>query len=149
MASNSTSKITETNLILLLKDKLKPLFLKYNIDFAYLAGSWIRNQQYWWSDIDIFVSYSNFLNLDDKSKWQIWSKIDDLAYQITLLDKIELRFFEQLPIHIQFDIIREGKVLFEKNQETRQQFIEDLLNRYYDHKIWFDSYLKQSIYGEY
>ncbi|MFW9906162.1 MAG: hypothetical protein ACFFFH_17720 [Candidatus Thorarchaeota archaeon] len=34
-------------LLLLIQYELKQLFQKYNIAFAYLAGSWVRGQQNW------------------------------------------------------------------------------------------------------
>ena len=47
-------------LLVLIQSELELLFQQYNIAFAYLAGSWVREQQSWWSDIDVFVSWPQF-----------------------------------------------------------------------------------------
>ncbi|MHA1726544.1 MAG: nucleotidyltransferase domain-containing protein [Promethearchaeota archaeon] len=43
-----------------LKKILGDLFKSLNVDFAYLGGTWVRNQNSWWSDIDIFISMPSF-----------------------------------------------------------------------------------------
>ncbi|MHA1450394.1 MAG: hypothetical protein ACTSP4_13345, partial [Candidatus Hodarchaeales archaeon] len=47
--------------LLVILESLNPLFDELAMDFALLSGSWSRDQQHWWSDIDIFFPGLHFL----------------------------------------------------------------------------------------
>lgn len=132
-------------LLLLIQSELELLFHHYNIAFAYLAGSWVRRQQSWWSDIDVFVSWPQFQLQDSKVRLHQLIDLNIRAEKLTNLDKLEIRVLEKQTIHTQFWIIKEGVLLYERSNEERIEYIEKLLPSYYDHIIWFDDYLSQSL----
>ena len=132
-------------LLVLIQSELELLFQQYNIAFAYLAGSWVREQQSWWSDIDVFVSWRQFQLQDSEIRLEQLIDLNIRAGEITNLDKLEIRVLEKQSIHTQFWIIKEGVLLYERSNEERIEYIEKLLPSYYDHIIWFEDYLSQSL----
>ena len=50
-----------------LKKRLENIFRENSIEFAYLSGSWSKDRNVWKSDIDIFISYPDFLAFDAKA----------------------------------------------------------------------------------
>ena len=124
---------------------LVPIFKEFNVSFAYLAGSWIRERHGKLSDIDIFVSWPDYLTATPETKLKVWNELSRKASEITKLDQIEITIMEELPLQIQFQVISEGKVLYQRSEEERMDFIETILNQYYDYIIWYQSYLNQAM----
>lgn len=127
------------------QEKVVPLFHRYSIAFAYLAGSWAREKQQWWSDIDVFVSWPQYQFVTPKERLDLIVGLNVEASEITHLDAIEIRILEKQALHVQFRIIKEGILLYERSTRERIQFIEKLLGTYYDHDIWYRNYLAQSL----
>ena len=130
----------------LLCQKLEVLFKEIEIDFAYLGGSWADNKQYWWSDIDIFISYPTFLQIPPKKQLKFLTQLHIKATDLTTFEEIEIKVLETLPLHVQFNAITKGILIYEKNSEVVPFFIEKLLPLYYDHIIWYKNLLDQSEY---
>lgn len=130
----------------LLLQKLKHLFEENKIDFAYLGGSWAKNKQNWWSDIDIFISIPNFLQLTPKIQLDILTQLHVKATELTKFEEFEVIVLETIPLHVQFNAITNGILIYEKNPEVSSYFIEKLLPLYYDHMIWYKRLLDQSQY---
>ncbi len=128
-----------------LKRDLNSLFHEFDIKFAYLGGSWARNQQHWWSDIDIFVSFPKYEDTTSKGKLTLWTELNVKAWEMTKLETLEIIILEYLPLYIQFRVISQGLIIYEKSEVYRTQFIERLLNEYYDYIIWYKNYLNQSL----
>lgn len=126
--------------------KLKHLFEENKVDFAYLGGSWVNDKQNWWSDIDIFISVPNFLQLSSKTQLDFLTHLHVKATDLTTYDEIEISIFETLPLHIQFNSIANGILLYEKNPDASSLFLEKLLPLYYDHMIWYKKLVNQSEY---
>jgi len=129
-----------------LKEKLESLFMEYDIDLAFLGGSWSTDSNSWWSDIDIFISAPNFLELSEKSQLDYSTKLSVKASKRTDLEEIEISILEKLPLHVQFSPIHDGILIYEKNSGLKAKYVEDLLPRYYDHMIWYKRVLKDSNY---
>ena len=132
----------------LLLQKLKPLFEENSVDFAYLGGSWAKNKQNWWSDIDIFISLPNFLQLTSKIQLDILTQFHVKATDLTKFEDFEIIVLETLPLHVQFNAITNGILIYEKNPEVVSYFMEKMLPLYYDHMIWYKRLLDQSQYVE-
>ncbi len=130
----------------LLSQKLSGLFKEKQVDFAYLGGSWAKNQNFWWSDIDIFVSIPDFLNLPSKAQLHLLTELHIRATELTEFEEIEINVLESVPLHVQFNVISDSIVLYERDNKVRSKFIEKLLPRYYDHMIWYKNMLNQSEY---
>ena len=131
-----------------LVQKLKYLFEEYDVDFAYLGGSWAKGIHNWWSDIDIFISVPRFLQLSSKTQLEFLTRLHVKATDLTNFEEIEVLVLETLPLHIQFNAIAYGILIYEKDPEVNSAFIEKLLPLYYDHMIWYRNLLDQSEYVE-
>ena len=131
-----------------LVQKLKYLFEENNVDFAYLGGSWAKGIHNWWSDIDIFISVPRILQLYSKNQLEFLTHLHVKATNLTTFEEIEVLVLEILPLHIQFNAIADGVLIYEKDPEINTSFIEKLLPLYYDHMIWYKKLLNQSEYIE-
>lgn len=129
-----------------LVQKLKYLFEENNVDFAYLGGSWVNDEHDWWSDIDVFISVPNFLELSSKTQLDFLTQLHVKATDLTKFEEIEILILEILPLSVQFNAIANGILLYEKNPEIHSFFVEKLLPLYYDHMIWYRNLIDQSKY---
>lgn len=127
-----------------LKACLNPIFVKYDISFAYLSGSWVKGHQHSQSDIDIFISFPLF----EKNREEFLEKFLDLSTEVELKCKIqgiEIGVLEKVPLHVQFRAIKDGVLIFESSKGIHKNYLENLMKYYYDHKIWFEKYLSQAV----
>lgn len=136
------SKLVET-----LKNKLSPLFNDYKVSFAYFSGSWVRGQQSALSDLDIFVSLPSHNTLSPKELLILLSDFSRKAGEVTKQDNLEITILERVPLHVQFQAIKDGILLYEESKDIRTNFLENLLKYYYDHKIWYNNFLNQAVEG--
>jgi predicted nucleotidyltransferase len=83
-------------------------FLKYDAEAIILFGSYARNEQTSRSDIDVCVVCGNKKEKIEK----VWDKI--LESEIT--EKYDVKIFELLPLKMKISVIKEGKVLYAKNE---------------------------------
>ena len=130
----------------IISQKLKRLFEENDVDFAFLGGSWAIDKQNWWSDIDIFVSVPKFSEFSSKTQLDFITNLHVKATDLTNFEEIEISVLETLPLHIQFNVVVNGILLYEKNPEITSLFIEKMLPLYYDHIIWYKNLLDQSEY---
>ncbi len=129
-----------------LKEGLRSLFEESGVDFACLGGSWASDKQYWWSDIDIFISVPDFKQLTSKIQLNFLTGIHVKATDLTRFEEIEILVLETLPLHVQFKAITNGVLLYEKNSVISSLFLEKLLPLYYDHMVWYRNLIDQSEY---
>ena len=66
--------------------------------------------------------------------------------ELTKFQEIEVSVLEMLPLHIPFNDIRDGILLYEKAEGVKANFLEGLLPCYYDHIIWYRNMLKEASY---
>lgn len=125
-------------------DKLRHyLSNRSEITAAYLFGSRAEGLARKDSDIDIAVL------LSPKPE-------NVLEYRITLSGELENLFHKRIdlivlnasPLLLQFQVIKKGRLLFEKNPEERALYQMRIMSRYYDYRRYFDyhaEHLKQRI----
>jgi len=118
------------------------LYRDLKLNFVYLAGSLVRGEHAWWSDIDVFVSSSDYIQMDANSKWEFLKRINGEILRRTEIDTIEIRIIEDLPLPVQFSIISEGYIVYMGDKEYYIDFKATCINRYLDHMIWIDQYYK-------
>ncbi len=129
-----------------LKKKLENIFKEVNIGFAYLGGSWSTKSNSWWSDIDIFISVPNYFEMSAKAQLEYMMELSVKMTEVTNFEEIQISIFENLPLHVQFNAIYDGILIYERKLGLKANFIEHLLPRYYDHMIWYKQVLKRSKY---
>jgi predicted nucleotidyltransferase len=103
--------------------------------FAYLYGSYVHNSIHFESDIDVAV-YLNPSNIKKYIK-----KEEELA---TLLiaqlhsDKIDLRILNISPFLLQYNILKEGILIFVRDEPERVDFENRVMNRFFELKPYLD-----------
>jgi predicted nucleotidyltransferase len=136
-----------SELVSILKNKLSTLFREHKVSFTYLGGSWVKGHLSVLSDIDIFISLPHLNTTSPKEIIDIVSDLSKKTSEVTMLDNVEIIILEKVPLHVQFEAIKEGILLYEESNDKRAKFIENLLKYYYDHKIWYQNYLKLAVEG--
>ncbi len=147
--TNSNHKEVLSELISNLKVQLSPLFKDFKVSFAYLSGSWIKGHQSVLSDVDIFVSLPYLKATLPREIINLMSDFSKKSSEDTMLNNIEINVLERVPLHVQFETIKDGILLYEESNDKRATFIENLLKYYYDHKKWYQSYLNLAVEGEF
>ena len=115
---------------------LEDLFEKVRADKDILAlivfGSYARGEEY--SDID------TCLVLEPKEYPELYLSKKRLQYLSQVSDKFDVQIFQQLPLYIKIRVLKEGKVLFCKDEDTLYELVfktlkefEDFKPRYYDY----------------
>ncbi|MEJ2307011.1 MAG: nucleotidyltransferase domain-containing protein [candidate division WOR-3 bacterium] len=126
------------------QDNIRSLFSREEVVIAYVFGSLVKNKISSLSDIDFAVYLDE--DLSDKKKYNIYMEL--LNNLISVLgDKIDLVLMNSSELLMNFNIIREGKVIFERS-ETEKVLVESkIMNKYLDinyyHKRHVDIQLKR------
>ncbi|HME50885.1 MAG TPA: nucleotidyltransferase domain-containing protein [Candidatus Lokiarchaeia archaeon] len=136
-------KITEHEII----PKTIPVFEMFGCDFVYLGGSVASGTNGWWSDIDFFV-HAIHLDSEDKSSSFNWREKIEIALVKELhTDDIHVNILVDLPLNVQFSLISNGKVIYEKDDGTiRLDYIEHMLPKYYDFITWYSRMINEWVY---
>ena len=119
LKSQDELPIDRDDLIERISSKLAHLFKRYSISFAILAGSWARGQQSWWSDVDIFVSCPKYADKSVEDRLQILIDLNVTAETVTKLSNIEIRILEKQATHVQYELLKDGIVIYQKVEYER------------------------------
>lgn len=120
--------------------QLESLFKKEkSIVFAYVFGSVAQEQTNRESDVDIAV-YFDDNRVDDLFQERLFliGKIQTILQKLTevvVLNEVKSTFFK-------FVIIKEGKVIFERDHGTRVDFELRTMQEYYDYQPFIEEYNK-------
>ena len=131
--------LSKSEIIDVLRIETELISKKFNFRFVYLAGSVAREEHHKWSDIDIFVSLPEFQEMSTEKKFETLGEIN-LSFS-DKMEKVVVKVLESLPLVIQFNVIKDGEILYNSDSDYRTQFIENVLRFYYD----FDIYRSQII----
>ena len=128
-----------------LKRLFGPVFEASGCDFVILGGSLASNKAAWWSDVDIFIHVPNHDELTSVKTERLMKMLPELA-RISGLDNIDLHDLEELPVQVQFNIIRRYIILFEVDDgSARANFIERVLQEYWDVNPWYEAMLDERL----
>jgi predicted nucleotidyltransferase len=123
-----------------IRKKLTSFFKKEKgILFAYLFGSAVRGRLISESDIDIAV-YLDKKRVKDTFKKRLklmveFERILKRETDVVILNDVKSVFFK-------FVIIKEGKLLFERNRQKRIEFELEVMRDYYDFSPFMEKYDK-------
>lgn len=119
------------------KQKLNQIFKKHKVVFAYLFGSQANGKTNSESDIDIAVY------LDENPAQDLF------ATRLILIETLQGFFKKQTEVVVlnqlksiffKFIIIKEGKVIFEKDHSKRVDFELKVMQEYYDFQPFLNAY---------
>jgi predicted nucleotidyltransferase len=118
-----------------------------DILFAYLYGSSVNNPDLFQSDIDVGV----YLKPGDLKEYV--KKEEQLtAFLVSHLhnDRIDLRIINALPLLLKYSILRDGILIFSRDELERVDFETTSMIRFFELKPYLDEYnriLSQRIGG--
>lgn len=127
---------------------LKPLLERdKDILFAYLYGSTAYDTDIPGADVDLAV----YLKTSDMKEY-IKKEADLTASLISVLetDKIDLRVLNVLPLVLQYSILKEGVLVFSRDEIQRAEFDANVMMRFFDLRPYLEEYrlmLSQKIKG--
>jgi len=123
-----------------------------NILAIYLFGSQAISKAHPLSDVDIGVVFKEPEKYKDKTLqpylelYQIVTEVlpkDYLRHRFKMKGhEFDLVFLQFAPIHVQFNAIRDARILYESNREKRLDYEEYILKRYCDLKYIYDLHYK-------
>jgi predicted nucleotidyltransferase len=123
-------------------------FEKLDILAVYLFGSQAKGNVHPLSDVDIGVIFGKPEKLKDKTMspylelYEIFAEVlpkDYLRHRFkTKEHEFDLVFLQFAPIHVQFNAIRNAKVLYESHRDKRLDYEEYVLKRFCDLKYLYD-----------
>jgi len=123
-----------------IEETLKNALKKHSeISFAYLHGSFVKNEGF--KDIDLAVYIKGIplalvqyeLNLETEIMEQIGKYI------------IDVRILNSSPLSFRFNVIRDGIVLFVRNDDERVEFQEATIRDYLDFAYYRELYVKETL----
>ena len=127
-----------------LRDLLEP---HTSILFAYLYGSSVSDPNLFKSDLDIAV----YLKHADPGEY-VRKEEELTGLLVTHLhsDRIDLRILNTLPLLLKYSILKDGKLIFCRDELERVDFETEIMMRFFDLKVYLDEYrslLSQRIRG--
>ena len=129
-------QLNQKNLIKLLK---KALLKKKEVLFCYLFGSRAYQNFIQKSDVDIAVF------LDEKKTKDFFDERIELISQITqkLKKEVDVVVLNTAPPFLKYVVLKEGKLIFERNREKRIDFELKSFNEYFDFKPILEKYYQK------
>jgi predicted nucleotidyltransferase len=124
--SKKPDKIEEITLPV---DKLK----EYNVGVIYHFGSTVSGYEFKFSDVDLGIVFTEIKIL--KNSLDIYTKLYILfANSIKLPYELDIVLLQQTSYSFQYQVISEGKVIYEVSPAFRMDYEENVINRYLDFK---------------
>ncbi len=117
------------------------LFNQSEIEFAFLFGSFARNEETELSDIDIAIYYT-----EDKSNYEARMFEFDIESKLTEklpTQKFDVRSLNNAPIIVIGKIINEGKIIFTRDEAVLTDFIVQNRLKYMDYMIVYKPLLEK------
>lgn len=130
----------------LTRQQLSRLAKKYKINTFYVFGSQATGKITKLSDYDFAVLLSDKVPKKLYGDYQI--KIISELLRLVKSDYIDLVILnnKKIPLLLKYNVIKEGKILFEKNKNKRVGVEVNILRRWLDwqyfEKLWGDIYMK-------
>lgn len=125
----------------LLSEIKKLLISKSEIEFAFIFGSFARNEDTELSDIDIAIYHTKH-----KSKYELIMLEFDIEVKLTEripAQKFDVRCLNNAPIVVIGKIINEGKLLFARDESFLTDFIVKNRLKYMDYLIVYKPLLEK------
>ena len=114
---------------------------EFSLSFLILFGSVARGENSWWSDIDLVINTKN----KPKNRIQYQLDLTGVLDELLKTEKIQVSLWDDLPPHIKFRILRDGKNVLIHDDKEFQRIRERTLIEYWDHNIWYEKMLDMSL----
>lgn len=142
----------------LITEEIKGKLAKYfstrgEIKFAYLFGSQAKNNAGKLSDIDIAVYLDQNLDesrtfkkvRDEYKRFDIRLGLIGETGRLLKTDKIDLVILNDIPLSLSYRVVRDGKIIYCKDELKRIRFEARIMSMYFDRKYYYDRHTELSI----
>lgn len=110
------------------------------LDFIVLFGSRAQGTSLPISDMDIGVKVSASENEYGKLQLELAGFFTSDAHP-----QIDIVLLDAASLTLKYRVIRDGKLLYQRNADLWPTFVEEVLSRYPDWKIYIDHYLAEAV----
>ncbi|MHA1409859.1 MAG: nucleotidyltransferase domain-containing protein [Candidatus Odinarchaeia archaeon] len=136
MKVNRISLSTRARIYKTLKNKLSS---RDEIVFVYIHGSFNTGI---FRDIDIAVYVNRFL---DKKQVLDYELSLERELENTVNFPVDVRILNYSPLTFNFNVIKNGKLLFSKDEKIRVDFVSLTITKFHDFKFHLDEYRRTAI----
>lgn len=122
---------------------LHQAFRKNQVSFAYLFGSKAKGTSHPRSDRDIAIHFKAGMTAAKRHQHQIqlWNHLSDVWPGET----IDLVVLEEAPLLLRFNVVRDGRLLYSKNEKQRIRFEVPTMREYFDRQYYIERGAKQAL----
>jgi len=110
---------------------------------AYLFGSHAKGRVGLLSDVDIAVLLDG--RLDKQERFDLRLKLINGISSLLKTDELDVVVMNDAPLLLNYNIIREGRVLDSKDEAERVRFETRILSRYLDRRYYDERHVKIGI----
>lgn len=131
---------------------LKKVFKKFKVEIAYIFGSQVKGKVNKLSDYDFAVLFSKEVPKNKYFDYKV--RIISELLRLVETDHVDLVVLNnpKTPLLLKYNIIKEGKVIYSKDDKKRAQLEFNILRRWLDwqyfEKMWADLYTSQVAKGK-
>jgi len=119
-------------------DEMAEICREFGIRDVYLFGSTVEGFAHPGSDIDIGIICSK--GLPGKNRMKLYGDIYSAFNGVFHLEKLDLVFIDELPLHIRFKAVTKGELLYTADLEASLNYKEYVINMYRDWKFFIDEF---------
>lgn len=125
------------------KQQIKKIAKKMKIKYLYLFGSQARGKIKPASDFDFAVKFNKISNsrLKFKARLKLMSELS----RILKRDEVDVVDVEEASPLLNFNVIKDGKVVYSQNERERIMDKVRAINLYFDRQYYFARYFKKAI----
>ncbi|OPX18304.1 hypothetical protein BXT86_01810 [candidate division WOR-3 bacterium 4484_100] len=123
---------------------LTNLFSRYPIIAVYLFGSYARGEQGPESDYDFGILLNPQVGPSEYADIK-FSILKDLVRTLKAPVDAVIMNYQGVPLTLKFRIIRDGKIVYEKDGIIRSRFEKNILSLYLDRKYYYERHINEVI----
>jgi len=115
-----------------------------NIQLCYIFGSAIKNHQF--NDIDIGIVLSNLQSSYQDLKFAM-KVARELEKNLKFKWEIDIKVLNHAPIYFQFEVLKQGLLIYYSDEKKRISYEENVINSYLDFREtldWFNLQILRS-----
>jgi predicted nucleotidyltransferase len=119
----------------LIKNKIKnALQERPEVMFAYLHGSFLKDDRFRDIDVAVFLKESPALPLRHELRLadELWRYLDKPAFEL------DVKVLNSAPVYFQYEVIRSGEAIYSRDEAERIEYEATLASDYLDYKPTLD-----------
>lgn len=119
------------------------IFKNQPVEFAYLFGSFAKGRTTSLSDIDIAVFLDE--KLSENERFELRLKLISQMIAALRTDRVDLIVLNDSPLLLAFNTIRDGVVIYSKDEHKRIKFETKIMSRYFDQQYYYKRHAEATI----